>query len=113
MYLNSGYTIPNDLGSLNLYAIPTPDSISTVDNTHSSVMKTAAYSPLYTDIDGHPYTVLRKDNSLSPYATSTANVNEQVYTNPTTNYRGSTSSDTDPQYTVPSTNATEDSTQTQ
>ena len=85
MYLNNGYTIPNDLGNSCLHAVPTPDNISAVDNTHSSAMETAAYSALYTEVDGHMYTELRKDNSLSPYATSTANVNEQVYTNPTTN----------------------------
>ena len=65
VYLNSGYTIPNDLGNSHLYAIPTHDNISAVNDTHSSAIETVAYSALYTDIDGHLYTGLRTDNSLS------------------------------------------------
>ena len=57
-----------------MYATPTHDNISAVDNTHSSVTKTAAYSALYTDIDGHMYTELRKDNSLSLDANPDANI---------------------------------------
>ena len=91
-----------------MYAVPTHDSRSAVDATHSSAMETAAYSALYTDIDGHLYTELRKDNSLFHYATPDANVKAQVYTNPTTDYRGSPTAKRNPQYTVPSHNATED-----
>ena len=57
-----------------MYATPTPDNLSAVDNTHSSAMKTAAYSALYTEVDGHMYTELRKDNSLSLDANPDANI---------------------------------------
>ena len=105
---NKAGTTPNEPENSYLYAVPTSNNISAADNTHSSAMKTAAYSTPYTAMDGHLYTALKMDNSDSHYTTPNANVKEHVYTTPTTRCEGSTSAETSTQYTTPSVNATED-----